>query len=149
MGPMRMKYLTLPLLTICAVASAQGAVPNAKDLVRAALDAQGGEQTLRALTSVQWEASGYRNELEQSERPEGPYIVQMNDISEIHDVKSHRYRYQQTSSLYPVARFTTVPLWRITLRCEQCCLPHPRGRLCRVPNQELCNRCRQRRSAWR
>jgi hypothetical protein len=103
-----MKCLTLPLLTFCSIASAHGAVPNAKDLVRAALEAQGGEQTLRALTSVQWEASGYRNELEQSERPEGPYIVQMNDIFEVHDVKARRYRYQQTSSLYPVARFTSV-----------------------------------------
>jgi hypothetical protein len=47
--------------------------PNAKELVHSAFDAQGGEQTVMALTSVQWEASGFRNELEQSERPEGPY----------------------------------------------------------------------------
>jgi hypothetical protein len=106
--PMRLNFLRLPLLTFCVLGSAHAAVPNAKELVHAALDAQGGEQNLRALISVQWEASGYRNELEQSERPEGPYIVQMNEISEIHDVKAHRYRYQQTSSLYPVARFTTA-----------------------------------------
>jgi hypothetical protein len=105
--PVKLKHLTLHLLTFCAFGPANAAVPNAKKLVHAALDAQGGEQNLRALSSVQWEASGFRNELEQSERPEGPYIVQMNEISEIHDVKAHRYRYQQTSSLYPVARFTT------------------------------------------
>jgi hypothetical protein len=49
--------------------------PSAAALLHQALSAQGGEQKLRALKSVQWEASGYRNELEESERPEGPYIT--------------------------------------------------------------------------
>ncbi|NYF89752.1 hypothetical protein RBB79_09360 [Tunturiibacter empetritectus] len=75
-------------------------------LIHAGLTAQGGEAKLRALRSVQWEANGYRNELEQSERPEGPYIVQMNELTEIHDLAAHRYLNRQVSSLYPVARFT-------------------------------------------
>lgn len=82
--------------------------PAALALVRSGLAAQGGEAKLRALESVQWEASGYRNELEQSERPEGPYIVQMNETTEVHDLKRHRLLSRQLASLYPVARFTTT-----------------------------------------
>jgi hypothetical protein len=106
--PVKLKLPSLSLLALVTFLSAHAAVPKPRELVREALEAQGGEQKLRALKSVQWEASGYRNELEQSERPEGPYIVQMNEISEVHDLEAHRYRYQQISSLYPVARFTSV-----------------------------------------
>lgn len=110
-----MKIIRLVLAVLCcasgcALGDCQSAVQAAKEIVRKGLEAQGGERVLRSLTNVQWQASGYRNELEQSERPEGPYIVQMNEISEIHDIQGHRYRFEQTSSLYPVARFTTVTL---------------------------------------
>jgi hypothetical protein len=105
---MKLKISALPLLALSTFGTVYASVPEAKDFVRDSLTAQGGEQALRSLKSVQWEAVGYRNELEQSERPEGPYTVQMNDISEVHDLSAYRYRYQQTSAVYPVARFTTV-----------------------------------------
>lgn len=57
---------------------------------------------------MQWDASGYRNELEQSERPEGPYVVQMNDTTEVHDLAGQRYLNRQKASLYPVAQFTNT-----------------------------------------
>src|SRR5579875_2977529 len=105
---MRRNLLMIAWLSMSISGVTQGVPRQATVLVRQALDAQGGEQVLRNLKSISWEASGYRNELEQSERPEGPYIIQMNDISEVHDLQYRRYRLQQTASLYPVARFTTV-----------------------------------------
>jgi hypothetical protein len=58
-------------------------------VLRVALQAQGGEAKLRALKSVSFEAAGYRNLLEQSERPEGPYLVEFDQVSELHD-HAHR-----------------------------------------------------------
>ena len=48
---------------------------KAIELVRAAIKAMGGEENLRAIKSVKIEAVGQLNWLEQSERPEGPYLV--------------------------------------------------------------------------
>ena len=105
--------MKLGICSVCTLAFGvapplHAADPSAIGLVQAGLVAQGGEANLRALKSVQWEASGYRNLLEESERPEGPYLVAMSDISETHDLASHRYRTQQTSTTYPVARFTST-----------------------------------------
>ena len=77
-------------------------------LLHEALQAQGGEQTLRSIKSVQWEASGYRNELEESERPEGPYIKEFDTVSEIHDLAGHRYRSSTNGAVYPVFQFSSA-----------------------------------------
>jgi hypothetical protein len=71
-------------------------------LLHQALEAQGGEQKLRSLKSVQWEAFGYRNALEQSERPEGPYITSFETVSEMHDFAGNRYRSITDETVYPV-----------------------------------------------
>jgi len=68
---------------------------DAKRLLHLAIDAQGGEAALRAIDNVEIEANGYRNYLEQSERPEGPYIVEFQKITEIHDQKNQRMRHSQ------------------------------------------------------
>lgn len=54
-------------------------------LLKQALAAQGGEQRLRAVRSVSFQSTGYRNMIEQSERPEGPYFVSFFDATEQHD----------------------------------------------------------------
>lgn len=66
--------------------------PMAISIVRNALNAMGGEQNLRAVESVKFMAIGHRNELEQSERPEGPYIVEYDQIREIRDLKANSLR---------------------------------------------------------
>jgi hypothetical protein len=81
--------------------------PAAKTLISQAILAQGGEQKLRAIKSIHWEAVGYRNELEQSERPEGPYIVEFDSISETHDYAGKRYRRTVEASVYPGPSFTS------------------------------------------
>ena len=105
---MQKRHLVSAAVAICFAVPMYAVDPAALALIHAGLAAQGGETELRALRSVQWEAHGYRNELEQSERPEGPYIVQMNDLTEVHDLAGHRYLSRQLSSLYPVARFTNT-----------------------------------------
>jgi len=105
---LRKCHLVSAVLYLLCNARLYAADPAALALIHTGLAAQGGEMKLRTIHSVQWEASGYRNELEQSERPEGPYIVQMNDLTEIHDLAGHRYLSRQLSSLYPVDRFTNT-----------------------------------------
>jgi hypothetical protein len=87
---------------------ARAADAKATALLLQSLAAQGGEAKLRALKSVQWEAAGYRNELEQSERPEGPYITEFLSINEVHDIAGHRLRRAIDTSVYPVYKATTL-----------------------------------------
>lgn len=105
---MRKRFHASFAVALLSATRLYAADPAAVALVHAGLSAQGGEAKLRALHSVQWQASGYRNELEQSERPEGPYIVQMNEISETHDFAGRRYLNRQVSTLYPVSRFSNT-----------------------------------------
>ncbi|MGD0446533.1 MAG: hypothetical protein ABSA39_21565, partial [Edaphobacter sp.] len=74
---------------------------NSIALLHQAIQAQGGEQTLRSLKSVQRESFGYRNELEESERPEGPYITEFDTLVEIHDFAGNRYRSVTDGVVYP------------------------------------------------
>lgn len=96
---------TACLLAASCVASAQTPV---KALLHAALEAQGGEAKLRALKNVQWEAVGYRNQIEESERPEGPYIPEFQTVTETHDFANNRYRNSAEMAVYPVYKWSTA-----------------------------------------
>src|SRR6185312_3229223 len=96
---------------VCALAApAAAAVADARAaaLLRQALAAQGGEAKLRALKSVQWDAYGYRNELEESERPDGPYIPEFLHLAEVHDLQRGRYRSTSETRIYPVYQVAQV-----------------------------------------
>jgi hypothetical protein len=84
-----------------------GADPKSTALLHQAIEAQGGEQKLRSIKSIQWDAFGYRNEIEESERPEGPYVTEFNTISEAHDFSGNRYRSMTTLEIYPVVKAST------------------------------------------
>src|SRR5882757_197823 len=71
-----------------------------------ALQAQGGEQKLRAVRNVQWTLAGYRDEVEESERPEGPYVIEFDSTKEVHDFQHGRYLSLTDASVYPVFTFT-------------------------------------------
>jgi hypothetical protein len=64
--------------------------PGAEALLHQALEAQGGEAKLRALRSVTVQMEGYRNMLEESERPEGPFLAEFHKISEVRDHEHSR-----------------------------------------------------------
>jgi hypothetical protein len=63
---------------------------------------------LRAIHSVQWTAAGTRNELEQSERPEGPYITDFVAIREVDDYAGDRLLRSVETSVYPVYKAATA-----------------------------------------
>ena len=75
-------------------------------LVRQALQAQGGEEALRSIKTLQWTMAGYRNMLEQSERPEGPYVVEFDSRTEVHDYGQNRYMEAIEAKVYPAFGFT-------------------------------------------
>jgi len=68
-------------------ACAQGQTgSSAADLMHAGLAAMGGEEKIRALSTLHFEASLIRSELEESERPEGPFILENDQIEEWRDL---------------------------------------------------------------
>ena len=101
------------LLTWSCTAAMVGALAqdrSASTLLHQAIDAQGSEQQLRAIRTVQWSAAGYRNELEESERPEGPYGTDFLTIREVDDYAGGRSLYSVDAAVYPVykSQSTTV-----------------------------------------
>ena len=93
-----------------SVVSARAADERAALLVRQGLAAQGGESKLRALKSVQYQAKGVRHLLEESERPDGPYIEEFLQVEETDDLAGGRYRTATHSSIYPSDEFLTATL---------------------------------------
>lgn len=65
---------------------------SAADLMHASLTAMGGEEKIRALNTLHVEASLIRNELEESERPEGPYILENDQVEEWRDLAQKAWK---------------------------------------------------------
>lgn len=83
----------LPAATLCT--TVMSGEKKAKDekaitLIHAALEAMGGESKIRSLTSVKIEGIGHEYAVEQSERPEGPFIVTYKQIKEFRDLTKQR-----------------------------------------------------------
>jgi hypothetical protein len=79
------------LLVLLAASVPLSAQDPARALVQKAIDAQGGEAALEAVTVVAVETMGHGYALEQSERPEGPYLVSYQQVSEIRDHARERH----------------------------------------------------------
>ncbi|MBX7174600.1 MAG: hypothetical protein K1X72_26735 [Pyrinomonadaceae bacterium] len=78
---------------------------EAQTLIRAAMEAMGGEAKLRELKSVQFEGIGHNFAIEQSERPEGPWIVAYSQNVETRDLVNNRVRFSVQN------RHFQVPEW--------------------------------------
>lgn len=89
---MKIRVLILFMSMISTAWPQEPARNNAADLLHDALTAMGGEQKIRELKTLHLNLVGHRNLLEQSERPEGPYIVEYDDINEWRDVEHGRWR---------------------------------------------------------
>ncbi len=72
---MRLSWILCFGMTISVAGFSQSAT-SAAGLMHAGLAAMGGEEKIRTLSALRLETVGQRNMLEQSERPEGPYIVE-------------------------------------------------------------------------
>lgn len=82
---------TLLALQGAALAAPQGqASTDSRHLVDLAIEAMGGLETLRGLHAVRLEGFEFQNMLEQSERPEGPYLVIASSFEEIRDLAGDR-----------------------------------------------------------
>jgi hypothetical protein len=81
-----MKYFAFALLLVLVspetLLAAQARAVSARDLVEAALSAQGGADRLRSLATVRLHAMTLTNALEQSVRPEGPWVENYSAIVE-------------------------------------------------------------------
>jgi hypothetical protein len=82
-----------------------------RDLAGKALDAMGGEARLRALHVVEIKGIGHRYGLEQSERPEGPWLVQYEQVDEIRDFDNHRLREDIDARGYETDNWATSAGW--------------------------------------
>jgi hypothetical protein len=65
---------------------------EARSLVEDSLRAMGGEAALRSIETLSFKGIGHRYMLEQSERPEGPWLFDYFQISEIRDLRNARLR---------------------------------------------------------
>jgi hypothetical protein len=65
---------------------------RATALVRSAIEKMGGEGNLRSLQGVQIEKIGHTYSVEQSERPEGPWLVNYDQVIELRDYANQRLR---------------------------------------------------------
>lgn len=70
----------------------------------------GGEQKLRALSMMKLEGIAHQYFLEQSERPEGPWLVDYQEFSELHETSAMRLRRttRSRSILSPEGRTVTT-----------------------------------------
>src|SRR5579864_1115065 len=72
--------------------SAASTHAHAVELIHQSMDALGGEEKLRAIHAIEFKGIGFRNELEQSERPEGPWMPDFFQSDEIRDFANLRHR---------------------------------------------------------
>jgi hypothetical protein len=84
---------------------AQPPAGPARAVVMRAVDALGGESALKAIASLEIESIGHNYLIEQSERPEGPFIVNYVSTSEKRDVAGGRSRLEEQQ------RFVLSPDW--------------------------------------
>jgi hypothetical protein len=118
MNDLRRAAAVAAVVSLLSGGAARAADSSARALLGLAVHAQGGENKMRAIRNVQWEATGYRNELEQSERPEGPYITEFLSIGETDDFEHGRYRNRTETNVYPFYKsaVTTVVQGPVAMR---------------------------------
>ncbi len=84
---------------------------HAREYLTEAVKQMGGEAALRALKTVRLEGMGHREMVEQSERPEGPYIVEYDHgIVEWRDLEHQRWKQTMVVAAgpFPDTIFDTV-----------------------------------------
>lgn len=86
------------------------AAQSPADLLHEGLAAMGGEQKVRALSALHIQATVMRNMLEQSERPEGPYILENDQSDEWRDLAQGNWKrtLQAHVSMQPEFAMTSI-----------------------------------------
>lgn len=83
---------TTPAGTATSPTPAPATTSAATPLVQASLEAMGGGDRWRSLGSIRIESTGHQHALEQSERPEGPWLTTYLQTSELRDLREGRLR---------------------------------------------------------
>jgi hypothetical protein len=100
-----MFQLPVCLLAVLAASPQPARSETARAVVAGAMEAVGGEATLKAISTLQIEAIGHDYFIDQSERPEGPFVVRYLSTSEKRDVAGGRSRIETEQ------RYLEVPDW--------------------------------------
>lgn len=85
------------LRTFIPAALASSAEDEGRALAHRSLEAMGGEQHFKDLHTLRLQAIGHRYMLEQSERPDGPWLLDYFQISEERDLDHSRIRRESNS----------------------------------------------------
>lgn len=91
----------IPILLLMAVvlaptpARGQSSDPRARALLAHSLEAMGGAPRFEGLRSIRVAGVGHEHALEQSERPEGPWLPTYRQFSELRDIAGMRLRRMQ------------------------------------------------------
>jgi hypothetical protein len=100
-----MFQLFVCLLAVLAASPQPARSETARAVVAGAIEAVGGEATLKGISTLQIEAIGHDYFIDQSERPEGPFVVRYLSTSEKRDVAGGRSRIETEQ------RYLEVPDW--------------------------------------
>src|SRR6476469_7720245 len=100
-----MLQLFVCLISLHGAAEQPARSDAARTVVTRAIDAVGGEGALQGIATLQIEAMGHDFFIDQSERPEGPFVVRYLSTSETRDVARGRSRIETQQ------RFLQVPAW--------------------------------------
>lgn len=82
-------YLFVLLSFFTAAGFSQGREPG-ETLILKSIAAMGGEERLRAISTLRVQGIGHSYFLEQSERPEGPWFVNYEQVSQLRDYRNNR-----------------------------------------------------------
>jgi hypothetical protein len=93
------------LLAALAASAPHSTAVDARALVTRAIDALGGEAALKSLAALRIESIGHDDFIDQSDRPEGPFIVRYLQTTELRDVNGARSRVDSQQ------RDIQVPAW--------------------------------------
>ena len=112
-----MKRLSVSIIAIACLSgilgARQGLAPappsSAATAVSRAIAALGGEARLTSIESISVEAIGHEWALEQSERPEGPWLAQYVQTTELRDAKGERLRRQAQRRNWSFPRWSPDP----------------------------------------
>lgn len=86
------------LLSPCYLTTAQKD-PKVSLLLGKSIQALGGTDNVKALKTVKIKGTAITNLLEQSERPDGPWIINIDEFTEIRDIQNSRLRRRLSSTL--------------------------------------------------
>jgi hypothetical protein len=70
---------------------------RAQSWIQGAMNAMGGEEKLKAIHAIEIKGIGIRNQLEQSERPEGPWLPDFYQSDETRDFANNRTKVERQS----------------------------------------------------